>query len=122
MTRRDRILELARLPVSRRRFERLEDKLYAERERSQTLQRACSRLGHDRDQAYRDAAKLITDLRIVKTHLDHMPGVDRVRLALEIPDAVIFDGFRRDGSFRAAVVHIVNEMFERNPAKRNGWL
>lgn len=93
--------------------------LLAERKK---MQRALAKIGHARDKAYRDAAQVLADLRVLRVQLDHTPyksfGEGPLRVYFEIADAVIFDAYRRNGTFKEIVGYYIEDAFMRDPAGR----
>lgn len=108
--------------VRRRRLAAAEDTIARLELKVRDQQRACASLGHARDNAYRDAAKLITDMRLVRVHVESgYTRAERFALAIEFPDYV-FESFRYDKTFRETLSYMVEDAIMREPDTRRSML
>jgi len=98
------------------------DRVAADRDKAaakvKDQQRALAKLGHARDQAYKDAAKVVEDLRVLAFRIDRDPEGTRLRFSFEIADEVIFDSMRRSTDFRLILGHMLEEAMYRSPEGR----
>lgn len=94
----------------------LEEKLERSQERVKDRDRALAKLGHQRDQAYRDTVKLVDDLRVVRLHIDYGHGrSNRIAFTFTLADEILFDSFRRRYDFKHILVLMIEEAMWKSP-------
>lgn len=102
----------------RDRIRELEEALAASRKRESESARAASRAGHSRDEAIRDAERLLRDLRVVRAHISRMIPT-RVTVSFEFADELIYDAFRRDASLKWMLATMIERMLLEQPEHRD---
>jgi hypothetical protein len=79
-------------------------------------QRALARLGHARDQAYRDAAVVVKDLRVASFQiLANRHAHDRIRIGFELQSEMLMHGWRRDGTFQQILCMQLEQVLLQSP-------
>lgn len=106
-------------PFARRRdVELAYDALETLLEDVRAREKALANLGHRMKERTRAQAQLVSDLRLIRVHVEYPHRVgERVGFSVQMPE-FIFDGFRRDVEFRDILSTMIEQAMWREPEGR----
>jgi hypothetical protein len=96
--------------VRRSHHDRVIDQFEECQRTSASQRRALANLGHERDRAFRDCARLMSDLRLARFHFDrNRSGV--VTCTFTLVDEYLYRAYRHDETFRQMIGYMLERAF-----------
>lgn len=104
--------------IRRKRFDELKEKLVLAEAARKSAERSAANAGHARDIALTEVGKLAANLRLIKISLSYKTNINKLKMEIELADAILLDGFRYGTAgdyFQTAISYYVKEMFYSSP-------